>query len=218
MAEDYSKYIFSNFNTVDKILGYTFPHFDGKIQAYVFDRFWHKSEEIGLWGEVNLHYKAGAMHGGGAAGFATQDGLSVTGEEVKKGDVLFRMGVHYHTVPELFFFFGTDPKKPGMLGGEYIFYTGLGEEAVGHTFETNTVIYMPPGVYHNPNGALRVDDPEHPIGHAVMLCAPGHWGNISDYAVDENGGMIFPPDFTPTVETDQALGHQQSTVKKEGDE
>lgn len=188
----YAQYVFSGFDTVEKKMGYTFPQFDGRMQTYVFDRFWHKSEVPQIWGEMDLHYNVGAMHGLGADGISLVTGNTVFGD-VKEGDFLFQLGVHKHTADEIFFLFGTNPENPGKLGGEYEFYLGAGEDAERYTFEENTVIYVPAGVFHNPNGLVRIDDPSHPVAQVMVLLAPGHFGNISEYAEDENGNRIYPP-------------------------
>jgi len=188
----YSKYVFSGFDTVDKKMGYGFPSFEGKIQSYVFDPFWHKSNFVKLWGEVNLHHEVGAMHGLGAKGFATKTGETPFGS-VKEGDLLFRLGVHKHTEDEMFYIFGTNPKNPGKLGGVFEFYLGAGEDSERYEFDTNTVVYVPAGVFHNPNGLVSIEDPNHPIAQVMVLCVPGHFGDISAYAEDENGNRIYPP-------------------------
>jgi hypothetical protein len=188
----YSKYVFSDFDTVEKKMGYTFPHFEGKMHTFVWDKFWHKAEFSKIWGEMDLHYNVGAKHGLGAEGISLVTGDTVFGN-TKEGDVLFQLGVHKHTADEIFFVFGTDPTRPGKLGGEYEFYLGAGEDAERYTFDTNTIIYVPAGVFHNPNGLVSIDDPSHPIAQVMVLLAPGHFGNISEYAEDENGNRIYPP-------------------------
>lgn len=193
MAErKYEKYVFTDFDEVDKKMGYTFPSFEGKIQTYVFDRFWHKSEDVKIWAEMDLHYNVGAYHGLGAEGISLVTGETALGE-TKKGDVLFQLGVHKHTADEMFMIFGTNPEHPGKLGGVYEFYIGAGEDAERYEFDTNTVVYIPAGVYHNPNGLVRIDDPSHPIAQTMTLLVPGHFGDISTYAEDENGNRIYPP-------------------------
>ena len=192
----YLKYVFNEFDTADKTVGYAFPSFAGKIQTYVFDPFWHKSDFVKLWGEVNLHYGVGAVHGLGAKGFATVTGETPFGN-VQEGDFLFRLGVHKHTADEMFYIFGTNPKNPGKLGGVYEFYLGVGEDAERYEFDTNTVIYVPAGVYHNPNGLLSIENPSHPIVQVLVMKVPehlpGHFGDISTYAEDEEGNRIYPP-------------------------
>ena len=189
----YAKYVITGFDTVEKKMGYTFPHFEGKMQTYVFDKFWHNRDFVKVWGEMDLHYHVGAYHGRGAEGVALQDGMSALGFEAKKGDVLFKLGVHKHAGDEIFMIFGTDPENPGKLGGEYEFYLGAGEDAERYTFEENTIVYVPAGVYHNPNGAVRIDDPKHPIAQVMLLLTKGHFeGDESEYALDENGTRLYP--------------------------
>lgn len=192
----YSKYVFPNFNTVEKNMGYTFPSFHGKMETYVWDKYWHNADFCKIWGEMDLHYNVGAMHGLGAQGVSLITGETALGE-TKEGDVLFELGVHKHTEDEIFFIFGTDPKNPGKLGGEYEFYLGAGEDAERYTFDTNTVVYVPAGVYHNPNGLVSLDSSEHPVAQVMVLLAPGHFGCISEYAEDENGNRVFPPGRVP---------------------
>ena len=82
-----------------------------------------------------------------------------------------------------------------VLGGEYEFYLGAGEDAERFTFTKNTCIYVPAGVYHNPHTALRVDDPSHPIAVFVVMLASHHSEEMSEYPVDEAGELVLPPGF-----------------------
>ena len=119
------------------------------------------------------------------------------GGDAKEGEKIFTLAPHKHIVDEVFMIIGTDPKKPGKLGGEYEFWLGAGDEAEKFVFDTNTTVYCPAGVYHNPHGVTRLDDPDHPIMVFITLLTKGHYGNTSQYPYDDKGDLVYPPGVKP---------------------
>ena len=65
---------------------------------------------------------------------------------------------HGHDFHETLAFLSGDPKNPGQLGAEVTVY--LGDEKEKHTFNTPTIISMPPGLKHCP---LLVDKVTKPV-------------------------------------------------------
>lgn len=73
---------------------------------------------------------------------------------VPERDPIFEEHVH-DDCSELVGFLGSDPENPGDLGGE-IEFTIDGEP---HLLTRSSIIFLPPGVPHNPMRILRVDRP-----------------------------------------------------------
>ena len=136
-----------------------------------------------MWLELDLCYKPGGVMGGGVPVFNPE------------GEELMKLMTHKHIMDEIFFYFGTNYKDPESLGGEYEFWLGGGEEAECYKFTTNTCIYVPAGVYHNPNRATRVDNPNFPIVMCVVLLSPRHGPTVTEWLKDADGNVVNPPGF-----------------------
>jgi hypothetical protein len=64
---------------------------------------------------------------------------------------------HTHKDAELLFHIGTDPKKPGDLGGEVEFF--MGPEMERYVITQTCVVYIPPGFIHAPWRPLKTSRP-----------------------------------------------------------
>jgi hypothetical protein len=64
---------------------------------------------------------------------------------------------HAHTVDELFFIFGGNPRNYFEFGAEIEIM--MGEEQERHIVDKTTIIYIPKGVVHCPITTLKVDKP-----------------------------------------------------------
>ena len=88
---------------------------------------------------------------------------------------------------------GTDPNNPTDLGGEHEFWVGEGDEAEKLLITKNSVLFVPGGVVHNPNGCNWAD---RPYCMLVTLKAPVHIDEhveVPQAFLDEHGGV--PPSF-----------------------
>lgn len=195
----YSKYVFENVNDGEAGLGVTFPAYEGKVlNPILWDGWSNNCPESKIFAELEMSIKGGVVRAAGRkenAGIATKAGNLAIGIAKKPGDVAFVEGPHRHTVDEAFFIFGTNPKDPRSLGGEYEMWLGAGEDAERYRFTKNTCVYVPAGIYHNPQWAVRVDDPDHPIALFAVMLAPKHSDDISEYPRDEAGELLLPPGF-----------------------
>ena len=162
------------------------PQNKGKL---VIPFIWSKDyfPETQIWVEVFQHYAPGGLIGGGEKAYFTSP----------EGTKEHERGVHKHPMDEAFFVFGTNPKDPLSLGGEYEFWLGAGEDAEQFIFTKNTCLYVPGGIYHNPHRALRVDNPVQPIQVLVILLSAQHGMHLTEYAVDAAGKRVYPPGWVP---------------------
>jgi hypothetical protein len=177
----YAKYVFEGLSPSPV----TCPQNEGKL---VIPFIWSKDyfPESQIWVEVFQHYQPGGLVGGGEMAYRT----------TPEGTVEYERGVHKHPQDEAFFCFGTNPKAPTSLGGEYEFWLGAGADAEQFIFTKNTCLYVPGGIYHNPHRARRVDNPAQPIILLVILLS-AHHENLTEYAVDAAGKRIYPPGWIP---------------------
>jgi hypothetical protein len=74
-------------------------------------------------------------------------------------------GPHAHDCPELFLFFGTNPKDPDDLGGEVEFWMGEGADLEKVKINTTSLVYVPKGLLHLP---LFFRNVKRPILHVVV--------------------------------------------------
>jgi hypothetical protein len=81
---------------------------------------------------------------------------------------------HAHTVDELFFIFGGNPRNYFEFGAEIEIM--MGEEQERHIVDKTTIIYIPKGVVHCPITTLKVDKPVqwmHVLFQGKYEMAPG---------------------------------------------
>jgi hypothetical protein len=181
MAEaKYAKYVIGNLKPSGENL--VKQHQGNRINSFIWSETWYPETKV--WVEMDLIYQPWGVMGGGV-----QVSNKVSGEDV------FKLSTHKHTCDELFLYFGTNPKDPESLGGEYEFYLGGGEEAERYVFTKNTGIYVPAGVNHNPNRATRVDNPDQPIVMCVVLLSPRHGPTVTEWLLDDAGNVVNPPGF-----------------------
>jgi hypothetical protein len=180
MAEaKYAKYVIEGLKTTPGRVN--LQHKGNRLNSFVWSEVWYPETKV--WVEMDLIYKPGGVMGGG---------VEVRNPE---GEVIQVLMTHKHTIDELFLYFGTNPKDPESLGGEYEFWLGGGEEAEKYVFTKNTAVYCPAGVYHNPNRATRVDNPDQPIIMCVVLISPRHGPTVTEWLKDAEGKPINPPGF-----------------------
>jgi hypothetical protein len=190
----YASCIHEGLKSIGESLGIEIASHKGKVLTpIVWDKFSNNCPDSKVWVEIDMYVKPG-YHGGGGEVFATRTGDSIYGK-TEEGQVLGVLGVHRHTCDEAFFCFGSNPDNCESLGGEFEFYLGAGEDAERYRFTKNTCVYVPAGVFHNPQGAIRVDDPTHPIIEVVIMLSDNHGRGMSEYAVDAKGEFVFPPGF-----------------------
>jgi hypothetical protein len=66
---------------------------------------------------------------------------------------------HKHDLEEIFMFLGTNKDNPDDLGADIEFWMGEGDKADKLTFNTSSLIYMPPNVPHMPIIYRKVKKP-----------------------------------------------------------
>ena len=174
----YSKYVFEGIQ--QSIV--RCPQNEGKVSVPF---IWSKDyfPETQIWSELFVISAPGGLIGGGEKAYITS----------YEGTKEHERGVHKHPMDEAFFLFGTNPKDPHSLGGEYEFWLGAGEDAEQFLFTKNTCIYVPGGLDHNPNRPTRVDNPAQPIVMLVILVHPHHGAGTTDYPTDAAGERQYPP-------------------------
>jgi len=133
-------------------------HFEGKVNhLMIFDSI--DCPENKLWFSVYEVYAPGSGQGMGD----TWEIPSMAGETVTETG-------HFHDVPEVHLFFGSDPEHPDDLGGEVEVWLGSGEDAEKYVITKKTAIYCPPGLVHTPFYYRKVTHP--PYYQIAILSAP----------------------------------------------
>lgn len=97
---------------------------------------------------------------------------------------------HRHDSDEIFIFHGTDPEHPFELGGEVKFWLGRGEDEEMFVIDKPTVVYIPGGVWHNPNFYTRAD---RPFLEIVIMVSGEHSNWDEKRYLDKT--LEYPEDF-----------------------
>jgi hypothetical protein len=138
--------------------------------------------------KCTLHFECFIWYG---PGMFIGDGSSMEGKGPRGEKMTVRFLPHRHPAEEVFIFMSTDTNNPTDLGGEHEFWIGEGDEAEKLLITKNSVLFVPGGVVHNPNGCLRAD---RPYSMFVALKAPLHIDEhveVPQAFLDEHGGA--PP-------------------------
>jgi ferredoxin len=88
--------------------------------------------------------KVGAIGGGGYGAYRFQENVQPL--------PMKRLYPHKHHRHEYFLFYSTDPQHPDDIGGTVEFWLGEGEDAEQFIITKPTVVVVPPGVLHLPEG------------------------------------------------------------------
>jgi hypothetical protein len=104
---------------------------------------------------------------------------------VQDGGFVYTPRPMYHTVDEIFVYFGTDPNNIMDLGGKIEFWLGGGKDAEKYVITKPSVIFVPAGLIHGPIVAREV---RRPIQQVIIFTRP---------QVIEHGVDVWPPEYKP---------------------